>query len=451
MLPLVPLLLLASFDGEAALKHAAALAALGPHPIGSPRSSFAAEYVASQFRAAGLSEVRLQEFQAQGKSGANVLGVLRASGPEFILVGAHHDTAPDAPGAYDDGGGVGVMIETARALVHDRSRPRTLVFASFDGEEGWAIGSSTPGSRAYVQGLGPDSRNLVAAVIVEMCGWKGGAPVFHTIAYADPMRPGASVIAPGWLVAAAQSGAREAGTTIPVGDPLVSWLYQPTVRAFRARRYGDDLSFLQAGLPAVFLSDSSFSAYYPWYHEAGDTADKIDAASLARMGQGVVGIVSALERTPRGPHPDPTWFAASGFLLSAGVLLAVGALSLVPGLARAAGGGGLGFAARLVQAALFVLLLWREPVVALWVLLLPTLVSGFTSSAWLRGVALLPAFALAGLGAIAWQRGLIFGAWLSPWEIGAAILACALTLMPATAAVRAPSKLPKPAKKGAKR
>ena len=62
--------------------------------------------------------------------------------------------------------------------------------------------------------------------------------------------------------------------------------YQPLVRTFRISLYGDDLSFLQAGLPALFVSDSSFTAYYPWYHQPGDTADKLDASSLARMGAG---------------------------------------------------------------------------------------------------------------------------------------------------------------------
>ena len=38
---------------------------------------------------------------------------LRAPGDEFVVIGAHHDTAPEAPGAYDDGGGVGILIELA--------------------------------------------------------------------------------------------------------------------------------------------------------------------------------------------------------------------------------------------------------------------------------------------------------------------------------------------------
>ena len=50
MCSLLAALLAASIDGEAALRHASALAALGPHPWGSPRSHPAAEYVAAQLR-----------------------------------------------------------------------------------------------------------------------------------------------------------------------------------------------------------------------------------------------------------------------------------------------------------------------------------------------------------------------------------------------------------------
>ena len=47
------LLLAAGFDGDAALRHASALSALGPRPWGSPRTAAAAAYIASQLRTAG--------------------------------------------------------------------------------------------------------------------------------------------------------------------------------------------------------------------------------------------------------------------------------------------------------------------------------------------------------------------------------------------------------------
>ena len=143
MSSLVGLLLAASVSGDAALRHASALAALGPHPWGSARNQAAAAYVAAQLRDAGLAAVELQPFERQGVVGANVIATLPAPGEEFVVIGAHHDTVAQAPGAYDDGGGVGVLIELARVLARDARRPRTLVFASFDGEESSSAGKGS--------------------------------------------------------------------------------------------------------------------------------------------------------------------------------------------------------------------------------------------------------------------------------------------------------------------
>jgi hypothetical protein len=415
VLALIPAVVLAAaIDGDAALRHASSLAALGPHVWGSPRAAVAAQYVEAEFRAAGLADVRLQPFTSGGIAGTNVLGVLHGSGgPEFVVLAAHHDTAPDAPGAYDDGGGVGVLIETARALAR-RGRPaRTIVFASFDAEESWSTGQGkTQGSRAYLASLGPDARNLVAAFDVEMCGWKGGRPVFHPIAYADPAHPGRYAITPAWLMRSALASGR-----FPVGDPLLSWLYQPAVRTFRIGLYGDDLSFLQAGQAALFTSDSSFTAYYPWYHQPSDTADKIDAASLARMGEGVLAIVDALGRVPRGPAAEPDWFAAFGRVLGGTALYAIGFLSLVPLAWRLRRAGGLALALAALHAALFLFLLWRNPVPALWVFLLPNVFG--RRRLWLALLTAVPLALLVTLGVVAWSRGFVQGLWLSPLEVAA--------------------------------
>jgi len=444
-MPPLPALVLsvaaAAFDGGAALRHASALAALGPHPWGSPRSAAAAAYVASQLRAAGVADVRLQEFESHGIRGANVVGVLRGDAPEFVVMGAHHDSAPGAPGAYDDGGGVGVLIESARILAR-RPRPaRTLVFASWDGEEAEShgVGASAAGSRDHARSLGAEGRNLVAVLDVEMCGWKKGRPVFHPIPYADPLRPGAYVVTPAWLMRAALQAARRSPAPASVGDPILSWLYQPAVRTFRVRLYGDDVSFLQSGLPAVFASDSSFSAFYPYYHQPEDTADKLDAASLARMGTMALAVVDGLVRAPRGPASEPAWFAAFGYVLGAVPLLAIGALSLVPGLA--ADRGRRFFNVRLAQAAVFGLILWRHPVPALWVFLVANLVTVLPRRWWTTALALLPLALLLLLGAAAWYRGFVAGLWLRPWEIGA--VAVAMVLLFAGASRKAPGAPPR--------
>jgi hypothetical protein len=440
--PLAPALVLAAsavvvIDGEAALRHASALAALGPHPWGSPRSAAAAEYVAAKFREVGLQDVRMQAFEAGGLRGVNAFGALHGSGAEFIVVGGHHDSAPGAPAAYDDGGGIGVVIETARVLARRGARARTIVFASWDGEEAWSAGGglTTTGSRAYVRSLGPEARNLVAAVDVEMCGWKGGYPVLHPIAYPEPLGPEAYVIAPGWLVSAALEGARGNDAALGVGDPVIPWLYQPATRTVRARLYGDDLSFLQSGLPAVFMSDSSFTAFYPWYHQPTDTPDKIDAASLARMGAAVLGIVQQLDGVRRGPASDPVWFAVAGRVAGGTLLRILGVLSVVPAIVMGFRLGGWTQTARLLHAGVFAFLLWRHPVPALWVFLLPNLAAGIRPRRWLLPVALLPLLALVVLGIVAWARGFVNGVWLD----GTELLAAGAALVLLWTAARAPA------------
>jgi hypothetical protein len=362
--------------------------------------------------------------------------VLRAAGPEFVVIGAHHDTAPSAPGANDDGGGVGVLIEAARVLARQPSRPRTLVFVSFDAEEAWSTEkTTTAGSRAYIASLGQESRNLTAAFVIEMSGFEGGTPVLHPIAYGDPLRPGRSVVAPGWLVEAALRGARAAGAPLGVGDPYLAWLYQPAVRTFRVNLYGDDLSFVQAGLPAAFVSDSSFSAFYPWYHQPTDTADKLDAGALGRMGKSVLGAVDALSVLPRRAAADPVWFSAWGRVLGSGWLYALGVAALLPGLAAAVSQGGPALAARGLQAALVALLLWRHPVPAVWVFLLPCLaVTG--RRRWLKALSLLPLLALLALGLAAALRGYASGLWLAPWELAVFAGAFALLWLPPPSASR---------------
>ena len=445
------LLLAASVDGQAALRHASALAALGPHPFGSPRNQAAAAYVAAQLREAGIEAVELAPFEHRGVQGTNVIATLPAPGEEFVVVGAHHDTAPDAPGAYDDGGGVGILIELARVLAKDARRPRTLVFVSFDAEEAPSGKGVTIGSSAYIERLGARARLLVAAFVIEMSGWKRGSPVLHPLAYADPREQDRAVIAPGWLVRAALAGSREAEAPIGIGDPWLAWLYQPAVRAFRVRLNGDDRSFLQTGHAALFASDSSFSAFYPDYHKASDTADRLDAAALERMAEAALGVVRALERVPRGPAEEPHWFAAFGRVVSGPWLLGLGALSLLPGLWRGVNAGGVSLGVRVVQALLAGLLLWRVPVPALWILLVPQLLLPLRRAWWTALLSLAPFLALVGLGVAAWWRGAVNGIWLAPWESGGALAALALAFVGlgggGRGGGRAPRK-PKAARKG---
>jgi len=423
------LVLAATVDGQAALRHASALGALGPHPWGSPRNQAAAEYVAAEMRAAGLTAVEMQGFEAKGIRGTNVVATLKGPSDEVIVVCAHHDTVPEAPGAYDDAGGVGVMLEVARVIAAQPLRARTFVFASFDGEEGWVQGAPVAGSRAYVERLGAGARRIVGVLDVEMSGWAAGTPLLQPFSYADPRRRGQTVIAPAWLVRTALEGSRAAGSPLGVHDPWLSWIAQPASRAFVGPFNGDDLAFLETGIPAVTFTDSSFTAFYPHYHQATDTADKLDPAALERMGVAVLGAARALDRSTGRQGSQPSWFAAFGHVFGGTTLLALGVLSLLPGLRAGFATGGPGLGARLVQAGLFGVLLWRRPVVAVFTLLLPNALLPMGRRRLGTLVALAPFAALLVLVAVGWWRGMLLGTWLAPWEMAAFLGALVLAFL----------------------
>jgi hypothetical protein len=427
---IVPLVLAAAIDGGAALQHASRLAALGPHPWGSALGRGAALYVASQLKDAGLRDVRLDEFEQKGIRGANVVGVRPGTTSEIVVVGAHHDTAPDAPGAYDDGGGVGILIEVARAMAGAGAGKREIVFVSFDGEEGWSRGAVRAGSRAWVEALGPRARQVTAAVIVEMSGWKQGTPTVHALAYADPLRPGMPVIAPGWLVREALRGARATVPETALGDPYLSWAYQPAVRAVRVQLYGDDVSFLERGVPSVMVSDSSFSRFYPWYHTDKDTADKLDEAALGRVGNAVLGMVRALESAPAAAVVETQWWSAFGYTIERTALLGAGIVSLLPLLWAARKAGGPRLVVRLAQAAGFGALLWRQPVIAVWSFGLANLAAPLGARLLARVAALLPLLAFLVLCGAAWMRGAVTGLWLASWELALFVFVALVALTP---------------------
>ena len=124
----------------------------------------AAEYVAAQFRRAGLepgagpSYFQEGPFTPRGSETPdrirNVVGVLRGSDPKlrdtFVLVTAHYDHVGVRPGdgdtihngANDNASGTAGVMEIAQAIASLPTRPkRTIVFIAFDGEERGLVGS----------------------------------------------------------------------------------------------------------------------------------------------------------------------------------------------------------------------------------------------------------------------------------------------------------------------
>ncbi len=172
-----------------------------------------------------------------------------------VVVGAHLDTVPQAPGAEDNASGIGVMVEPARmAAAQPRGVP--VRFVAFGAEEPRGDGDSMHhfGSQFYVReltaqqaaataGMVSLDRVGVAADHVPVCtGGRG------TTALRDA------------LVAAAATAA------VPVQTC--------------ENRSSDHWSFEKAELPSARLD----SIPYGGYHSAGDVPAVVDPAQLDRAG-----------------------------------------------------------------------------------------------------------------------------------------------------------------------
>ncbi len=165
---------------------------IGPRHATSPAYRRAAAWVGARFRALDY-EVRRQPVDVPG---GNSWGVPVAPGTSFnviasrrgfdprrphLVVGAHLDTVPQAPGAEDNASGVGVLLAVAEAMFARRAR-LPVVLVAFGAEEprGSTDADHHYGSRAYVASLGPAERRAVRGMLsLDRVGVGGVVPVVH--------------------------------------------------------------------------------------------------------------------------------------------------------------------------------------------------------------------------------------------------------------------------------
>ena len=100
-------------------------------------------------------------------------------GAPHVVVGAHLDTVPQAPGAEDNASGIAVLLELAR-LAQQTTTRLPVVLVAFGAEEprGPADDEHHFGSQTYVQRLtAAEGAVLVAMVSLDRVGAPGSVPV----------------------------------------------------------------------------------------------------------------------------------------------------------------------------------------------------------------------------------------------------------------------------------
>lgn len=239
---------------------------IGPREATGPAYGRAARWVSGELRDLGW-EVERQAFDVPaGESwgvavpaGRSVNVVATLPGVDrtrpHLVVGAHLDTVPQAPGAEDNASGVGVLLAVAEAVAQRRTR-LPVVLVAFGAEEPRGPGDELHhfGSRAHVAALGPRERRAVRAMVsLDRVGVGEVVPV-GSAGDGDPVQR--SLL----------DAARRAGV------PVV---------AEGGQRSSDHWSYVRAGLPAARLG----STPYAGYHSAADLPPVVSGAQLARVGR----------------------------------------------------------------------------------------------------------------------------------------------------------------------
>lgn len=259
----------ADLDAAVAMRAVRHLAGeIGPRHATSPAFRRAADWVTGRFERYGLSVTRQRVHTPAGDSWGTPVEAgtsynLVATPPDFeptqphLVVGAHLDTIPVAPGAEDNASGVGVLLAVAEALQERRTR-LPVVLIAFGAEEprGPTDADHHYGSRAYVARLTQPQRRAVRGMLaLDRVGVGTVVPVCS--AFDDEANRS-------WRAAGVAAAER-------AGVP----------RQACVNSSSDHTSFARRGLPGIRLG----STPYAGYHSPADVPSVIDPAQLGRSGR----------------------------------------------------------------------------------------------------------------------------------------------------------------------
>jgi len=263
------------------------------HPEALERS---ARYIEATLSGLGYAVSR-QEFETEGVKVRNL--EVRRAGPgardaRLIVIGAHYDSAQGAVGADDNGSGVAALLELARLLRSVQPAEgleMRLVF--YVNEELPWFATEKMGSLVHASGLAREGREVVAMLSLETIGWYSDAQGSQR--YPFPF----NLLYP------------STGDFIGfVANPRSRSLLHRVIGSFRRHAafpsqgavglesiagvsWSDQWAYWQFGWPAVMVTDTA-PFRYPHYHTLRDTPDKLDYERLARVVQGLEGVLRDL-------------------------------------------------------------------------------------------------------------------------------------------------------------
>lgn len=249
-----------------------------------------------------LTEFGFSPISLPFEGGINILAERPGTDPDAgtILVGAHYDTVPGAPGADDNATGVATVLEVARVL-GATSTPRTIQLAFFDLEEAGLLGSlAFAASEA-------DADTLRGAIILDMVGFACHRPGCQSYPQGLPTEtlPDTgnflAVIGDAEHLPLLKAFKRDRANSLPqiVSLPIpVRGILTPDLLR------SDHAPFWLQGIGAVMVTDTA-NFRNPNYHQPSDLPETLDRSFFKGSAQLVVNATAALLNS-QGSLATPT-------------------------------------------------------------------------------------------------------------------------------------------------
>ncbi len=276
------------FSAGRALRHIREVATV-THPAGSFANDKVRDYIVAQLNALGVYNEVQTALNPFGDCGVyhNVLArIPGTANTKAFAMEAHYDSVPYGPGAVDDCGGVGVMLEVARILKEGPPLQNDVIFCFSDAEE-----INAGGARAFTEHPWVKNGEIGVLLNFEARGTSGPSYMFET---SDEN---------GWLIAEmARAGVNPRATSVMFD-------------VFRRSPFGSDFGALKgAGIKGFNVA---FVERFCHYHTRDDNPDVINLASVQHHGAYALGFARHFGNIPllNVTAPDATYFNTLGGLL----------------------------------------------------------------------------------------------------------------------------------------
>ena len=266
-----------------------------PHPLGSVAHGEVLDYLSRELDSMGL-EYEIQEADVRSKMGrlAQLVSVKNlvarvpgSSGQRdgAILLAAHYDSVATSPGACDNGTAVGVLLETARALLASEPLKRDVILFFPDAEE-----TGLHGARAFVAEH-PWARDVGVVLNFDARGHGGPVYMFQT----GPDN-GA------WISTFADLA------PLPAGSSLMNEIYNilPNLTDFKIFQESEFAGFNFAYIDGL-----------THYHTMLDRVEDVEPATVAHQATYALDLTRGLGNLETFPEakPDGVFFNPLGFTM----------------------------------------------------------------------------------------------------------------------------------------